>query len=182
MPRQEHSRAPEPTAPPIHMMPQCYSSPADELRDRSPPPRYEEAIAENWPTPSTAPPVPTQNSSNQASNPIRIASLSPYREVAQNSRQDEREARPNSCNSSKISTPGHSSEHRRHSGHETHRPRSSNSRYESGSVSDLSDGSHEERNTTAQTSARGERRKKGSGSKIKRGLENIAFFIIQILD
>lgn len=55
------------------------------------------------------------------------------------------------------------------------------SRYRSASPSELSEGAQDgsqERCSTNESA----KKKKGSGSKIKKGLENIAFFIIQILD
>lgn len=58
---------------------------------------------------------------------------------------------------------------------------SGGSRYRSASPSELSEGAQdgsEERCSTNESA----KKKKSSGSKIKKGLENIAFFIIQILD
>lgn len=189
MSRQAPSREIEPTAPPIHMMPQSYAQLTDDRanRDRSPPPRYEEAIAEGWTSP---PPVSTRE---------RIP-LSPHRRLGPTSQQNSRRSgcgEPSSCDSSRISSPAQSPEHSRTSGQDgARRSRSCNSRYRSASPGGFSNQSHEDsdnsnevesRSRSGDRTRRSERtttanKKRGSGSKIKKGLENIAFFIIQLLD
>lgn len=59
------TRAPQPTAPPAHMMPSdCRNR---SSRERSPPPRYEEAISDDRPASSMTTPPPPPASEGAAS-------------------------------------------------------------------------------------------------------------------
>lgn len=161
----------EPSAPPIHMMPGRSGSEDRDQRDRSPPPRYEEAIASN------------NNSGGQLLNITsgQASSGSQHHYQSLRSRPSRRSA---SCNPTNGSSPSASPSSGRIRGLTTSTGPGSASGQDQGArfrsaspgyLSECSDENHE--------SAEPKRKKKrGSGSKIKKGLENIAFFIIQILD
>lgn len=180
---------PEPSAPPIHMMPdqqhQGSSASNEDSRERSPPPRYEEAIAD--PVVQSDRLFPPTGMQQRAAYNNRISST--------HIQQPRRRSSDNVANSSPTETRNgrlNSQESRFRRRHN----RSADARYGSASSDDLSDGRSdaEENNETTPaavgggtTTRRGRQsgeqvKKRSSGSKIKRGLENIAFFIIQILD
>lgn len=64
-------RAPQPTAPPAHMMPS--DSKSRSSRERSPPPRYEEAISDDPAAASmaTPPPPPASETATSTTNDTR---------------------------------------------------------------------------------------------------------------
>lgn len=186
----QQERRIEPSAPPFYMMPEISPSAEDRnIRERSPPPRYEDAIADDqWPRSPAVAPTTTDNR-------LLSSGESPFQETGHR--------RPNSCNSSRITSPSHqlwNSGNTNASNVTDLRSRPNIGRYRSASPGDLSDGSYDERDSfnddtsnamrrAAQRHSRSEtavversNKKRSSGSRIKKGLENIAFLIIQILD
>ena len=154
-----------PSAPPLHLM---TDSSQDEAQHWGPPPRYDEAIAESAPAaqperqPRQAPRLPSPTSQDQTTTTSRLnglASRSPSRaNVGRRSRQSINDAESGAFCQRRVTT-----------------------RHRSASPGELSDGTQ---NDSQERACNDDERakKRSSGSKIKKGLESIAFFIIQILD
>ena len=186
---QDQSGRIEPSAPPMHMMYNTATPDERDPRDRSPPPRYEEAIAEDL-----SPPVrPHQSSSERSPFAHTVPSHQSNNQITNRiTRTWDYNRQPNSCNSSRLSTPNHSPEHRQGSQQEIRGAQPNNRRHRSASPDEHLNGDSEERYESRDcTTIRNSRRswkdtdvgkQRGSGSKIKKGLENIAFFFIRILD
>lgn len=183
MPRNENNGRAAPSAPPIHMMPSSSSdhSRTNQDRDRSPPPRYEEAIADEDRVLFTASSDRQQSQHQEASNRSPVHRQSPRRSSRRSA----------SCNPTRTASPlsPTSARRRRDHTHVTERRNEGPNRYRSASPGYLSENSHDNQSDGTQQGERDEdgepkrkRKQRGSGSKIKKGLENIAFFIIQILD
>ena len=175
MPR--HDRRLEPSAPPIFMMPETSSSDQRDLRDRSPPPRYEEAISQDQPP------------SHLQSSALRLQ----QQHYVPQTTQLQRQSRSESFNPDhrRILGPPNSdtNRHNRRSPFEGARATSANgsntvstTRYRSASPGNMSTGSRTRSEDGQNERETRPKKKRSSGLKIKKGLENIAFFIIQILD
>lgn len=160
MPRTDRTRV-EPSAPPIHTMPRSSMDLGVPPRDQSPPPRYEDIIG-----PDERNTFQQNNNSNDhppadQSDGLRRSS----RRIASNSRNASQ-----TTNSTQPS-PREGSSHRR--------PRAGRG---SASPTGPAAGSRPSRAERTRAGSSGEKEKKKRGSKIKKGLENIAFSIIQLLD
>lgn len=201
MPRSTNTQGPAPSAPPIHLMPNDQDSNANRssTSDRGPPPRYEEAIASDWPSGLSG------AARTQATNTARLPL--PTSQIDENAAPNDRQVRSQPSNHHRQPQ-NHSSSsspsHRRLTGNQTgsltsiqsdnlnhrlrqqanQRPRSrqESNRYRSASPGDLSDEATQDQEATSISSAGELKKKRGPGSKIKKGLEGIAWFIIQILD
>lgn len=174
---------PAPSAPPEHFMPRTLSSqhhPSIDTQDWDPPPRYEVAIAADhrnicdngterpsldWP--SQALPSPTSQRLRQRGSSLADNELSSRH--SQHHRNHDR---------SSIDNGAQRHRHLRHTGNPTNTSGSQRRRGEtrSASPSGLSN------NGGRSTSSSSPKRKRGAGYKIKKGLEGIAYGIIQILD
>lgn len=195
MPRESSNRFAglvEPSAPPIHMMPELSSS--DEC-GRNPPPSYEEAIADEYWQPTG--PLPQQHL-----RPSQTAQRFPLSIRGQETSGGE----SNTFNRNSTSPCTSLGLHQRNNVSTDPRPRvrPDSSHHRSASSGDLSDGSFDSysdeiqnincanlaarqrtrraRSAASASGGNSANRKRKPGSKIKKGLENIAFFIIQILD
>jgi len=195
----------EPSAPPMHLMEPC----EEELAERSPPPRYEEAIASDQPVsahsffPAPSLPAHHQDQANlRRRNPQQRCLVATNNTCQHGGQAAERRSM------FQLDRLGGGSSQQclvdSARGHEARRPRrnfcSASGRHNSASPGGLSDGESEDEEPLGRSSSRPTARssaqshgpngdasiraksKRTSGSKIKRGLENIAFFIIQILD
>lgn len=172
--RNNNGNRAEPSAPPIYMMAGPSSDEVRDSRDRSPPPRYEEAIAADLPTAYNSSASSTNQHEPMRQQPVAHSS-SPLSNLTHRS------------NNSHGSTPSLNSHRHSSSRQRSNTPRveddqrssgTGNTRYRSASPGDLSDSSHDRSGGSNEL----KKKKRSSGSKIKKGLENIAFFIIQILD
>lgn len=180
-----------PTAPPAHLMPDSIEArhPTDQnscsnnnqQHPTEPPPRYEEAIAD-----SASGAAASGAGANPRLRPLQTSQLnhssasesneSSLRQRPSRAANDHHHHHQNSLNQSvgNLSASGGS------------RGRPESARFRSASPSQLSEdltqrNSSDDQNDDGTTSSTGKKKKK-PGSKIKKGLENIAFFIIQILD
>lgn len=159
------SRSTEPSAPPLSLSNHIDADDVEPTREWGPPPRYEEAIADDQhlqarqespidPSNRTRQPSPNQNVSPDESSIRRPPSGLTHRTAGSlasvvNRADDRPELRLRSISPSECHDGG----------------------ARSTSEERLSD-----------CDARERKKKRSSASKIKKGLENIAFFIIQILD
>lgn len=167
--REHNNNYTEPSAPPIHLMPEESHGNQDHPVDWGPPPRYEEAIADDDTTITTSQIITT-----------RLPAPTTH---------DQPNEQPSSARRSQDSHSVSSGRRSRQTGSLTNiENRSSHQqsdiRYRSASPGEMSDGaqngSSQECGSVNDSGSR--KKKRGSKSKIKKGLENIAFFIIQILD
>lgn len=189
------SRA-EPSAPPLHMMQgsttnQQVIAGTDPNSIWGPPPRYDEAIAGSQDTCESNTRLPAQQLPIQTSHIQNDSqSLNNQQSRSSSSTESNQQAAhhpPNQQNYSRQSGSLSIAASRTPETRSTSRVRA---RYRSASPTNTFDennasgGSGRERGSSvgASDDESSERRKKSSGSKIKKGLENIAFFIIQILD
>lgn len=156
----------QPTAPPIYLMPDANQQQEFDPQVWGPPPRYEEATGGDTSSrvagQSTRLPLHTSQVTASAapSNPRSASRTSQNQNNADRSQQQ----RQSSLSMNRDRERDRS-------------PRSS-SRLRSASPSGLSE--NDQRKSSPDNE--GPNKKRGSTSKIKKGLESIAFFIIQILD
>lgn len=152
-------RSPEPSAPPIHMMPDSDHPgegpvQAEQSQQWGPPPRYEEAIADDQHLASTT------GLAAQSSN-IDLA----------NQRRSPTHGRNNPDTQGQRQRPTSSLTHRN----------IARSASPDGLCGDDGDQSASQERIS-DCDAGGKKKKRSPVAKIKKGLENIAFFVIQILD
>lgn len=170
MPR--NNRRHEPTAPPIDLMPDSRRD-SDPSRNWGPPPRYEDAIGED---------SGLSNQPPEGQTPIQATPRlpSPTSQETNNVRHVRGTHEP------------HQMDHRlqRYSSHTgsltniDNRQNRNDTRYRSASRAETNseDGAREGSQECSIDANEDPKKKRSSGSKIKKGLESIAFFIIQILD
>lgn len=155
----------EPTAPPSHLMPDdCSSITQDRNHYQEPPPTYDEAISDGGQV-TGASPQPAHRLSGLPSS------------TSQEHTRNTGLSNTHESHHRDFSSSPSGGQHRysRQSGNISNTDNQVRRRYRSASPADgARDGSQEPNSEL--------KKKQSSRSKIKKGLENIAFFIIQILD